>query len=321
MAKSVRTFLADFPPNLGFEATAGQHYMLIDSYESTNAVTTAEGQKLSSIGLYIPAGSLTTSYTGNYEGKEGAATAAKSAAIAAGAIGSKAKNVTGKIAALATALGQTFTKQVTAAADSTGFLSAQGNTPNNHMALVYRGPNSFRQHTFAFKFFPKNSAESETVKKIISEFRFGTLPRMNGGGGLIKDAFFKSPRHHKIRFCQGGSGADGAQSENGYLFEIGTSVITNMVVNYDPQSVVSFHSGGQPVAIDLSLTFQEIELQINTKDSIYSGQGRDALVDATADSQNQSSSQTTSEQQSRSEAALSQQRDTGGSRQNRARDF
>ena len=65
-------FLADFPPNLGFEATAGQHYMLIDSYESTNAVTTAEGQKLSSVGLYIPAGSLTTSYTGNYEGKEGA---------------------------------------------------------------------------------------------------------------------------------------------------------------------------------------------------------------------------------------------------------
>ena len=41
-------FLADFPPNLGFEATAGQHYMLIDSYESTNAVTTAEGEKLSS---------------------------------------------------------------------------------------------------------------------------------------------------------------------------------------------------------------------------------------------------------------------------------
>ena len=53
MATSVRTFLADFPPNLGFEATAGQHYMLIDSYESKNAVTTAEGQKLSSIGLYI----------------------------------------------------------------------------------------------------------------------------------------------------------------------------------------------------------------------------------------------------------------------------
>ena len=27
---------------------------------------------------------------------------------------------------------------------------------NNHMALVYRGPNSFRSHTFNFSFFPKN---------------------------------------------------------------------------------------------------------------------------------------------------------------------
>ena len=297
MAKSVRTFLADFPPNLGFEATAGQHYMLIDSYESTNAVTTAEGQKLSSIGLYIPAGSLTTSYTGNYEGKEGAATAAKMGGSFGKSSQQDQRSVTTRISDFASALSSTLSSKVATAADSTGFISAGGFTPNNHMALVYKGPNSFRQHTFAFKFFPKNSKESETVKKIISEFRFGTLPRMNGGGGLIKDAFFKSPRHHKIRFCQGGTGADAAGSENGYLFEIGMSVITNMVVNYDPQSVVSFHSKGQPVAIDMSLTFQEIKLQINTKDSIYSGQGRDALVDATADSQNQSRSQTTSEQQ------------------------
>jgi len=292
MAKTGNTFLADFPPNLGFEATAGQHYMLIDSYESTNAVMTAEGQKLSSIGLYIPAGSLTTSYTGNYEPKEGAASAARTGGSFTGDA-----SVTTKLSVMASALAKTFTAKVTAAGDTTGFISAQGFSPNNHMALVYKGPNSFRQHTFAFKFFPKNSKESETVKKIISEFRFGTLPRMNGGGGVIKDAFFKSPRHHKIRFCQGGTGADGAQSENGYLFEIGMSVITNMVVNYDPQSVVSFHKEGQPVAIDMSLTFQEIKLQINTKDSIYNNRDRDALVNATADSQNQSRSQTTSEQQ------------------------
>ena len=302
-------FLADFPPNLGFEATAGQHYMLIDSYESTNAVTTAEGQKLSSVGLYIPAGSLTTSYTGNYEGKEGAATAARMGGSFGGSP-SDERSVTAKISDFASSLSSTLGSKVAAAADSTGFISAQGLTPNNHMALVYKGPNSFRQHTFAFKFFPKNSAESETVKKIIAEFRFGTLPRMNSGG-LIKDAFFKSPRHHKIRFCQGGSGADGAGSSNGYLFEIGMSVITNMAVNYDPQSVVSFHKDGQPVEIDMSLTFQEIELQINTKDSIYSGQGRDALVDATADSQNQSSSQTTSEQQAAASLAEVQSAGTG----------
>jgi hypothetical protein len=59
------------------------------------------------------------------------------------------------------------------------------------------------------------------------------------------------------------------------------------------------------------LTFQEIKLPINTKDSIYSGQGRDALVDATADSQNQSSSQTTSEQQAAASLAEVQSAGTG----------
>jgi hypothetical protein len=291
----VTTFITDFPPSLGQEVAGGQHYMIIDSYESKSSVAHDASKHLSSIGLYIPAGSLSTSYTGNYEGKDGGALAANAGGSLLGGRGDN-RSATTRIADLASSIASKIGSTVATAADSTGFLSAQGLTPNNHMALVYKGPNTFRQHTFAFKFFPKNSAESETVKKIIAEFRFGTLPRMNSGG-LIKDSFFKSPRHHKIRFCRGGSGADGAGSSNGYLFEIGMSVITNMAVNYDPQSVVSFHKDGQPVEIDMSLTFQEIELQINTKDSIYSGQGRDALVDATADSQNQSSSQTTSEQQ------------------------
>jgi len=289
----VTTFITDFPPSLGQNVAAGQHYMIIDSYESKSSVAHDASKHLSSIGLYIPAGSLTTSYTGNYEGKDGAGSAAR-----AGGSFTGDASVTTKISKMAAALSQTFSAKVTAAADTTGFISAQGLSPNSHMALVYKGPNTFRQHTFAFKFFPKNKPESKTVRTIIEEFRFGTLPRMSGGSGVITDPFFKSPRHHTINFYRGGSGASGAGSPNTKLFTIGKSVITNMVVNYDPQSVVSFHPDGSPVAIDMTLTFQEIELQINTKDS--TSNGRDALVDAVT--QNQSSSQTTSEQ-SRSEAA------------------
>ena len=297
-------FIADFPPTLGFEANAGQHYMIIDSYESKNAVT-SEGQssdygmstapKLSSIGLYIPAGSLTTSFTGNYEGKEGAATAAR----AAGAILGDESFFT-KFKDVMNAAGQkVFGGAALKADQATGFFSAQGKTPNNHMALVYRGPNTFRQHTFAFKFFPKNSAESETARKIVEELRFGTLPRMSGGtagANSIKDPFFKSPRHHTINFYKGGSGANSRGTKtNTKLFTIGKSVITNLVLNYDPQSVVSFHKDGNPVQIDMTVTFQEIELQINTKDS--TGNGFDRLANQTAINQNQSASQRTSEQQ------------------------
>ena len=253
-------FYADFPSSLGKEVSAGHHYMLIDSFESTNAITTGN-TKLSSIGLYIPAGSLKTSYTGNYEGKEGG----RKAAQIGGSFRGDESFTTG-LAKLSTGVKNTLTSIVSGAADQTGFISAQGFAPNNHMALVYKGPNSFRQHAFTFLFFPKNSSESSKVKQIIDEFKRGTLPRMSGGDAsaqTLSDPFFKSPRQHTIKFCKGAKsvGADG--QENPYLFEIGTSVITQMDVNYDPQSVVGFHDDGHPVSISLSLTFQEIELQIS----------------------------------------------------------
>ena len=69
-------FLADYPPSLGSAAAAGEHYMIIDSFESSNAVTSGD-KKLSSIGLYIPAGSLKTGFKGNYNAKGGAETVAK----------------------------------------------------------------------------------------------------------------------------------------------------------------------------------------------------------------------------------------------------
>ena len=304
-------FLADFPPTLGFEANAGQHYMIINSYESKNAVSSAEvtthhgvseAPKLSSIGLYIPAGSLTTSYTGNYEPKEGAALAARGMNAITGDQGFFAK-----LGDVFTAAGQkAFSGAAMKADQATGFFSAQGKTPNNHMALVYRGPNTFRQHTFAFKFFPKNVAESKTVQSIITELRFGTLPRMSGGNGQLSDPFFKSPRHHTINFYKGGQGVvagdQPSDTANTKLFTIGKSVITNLVLNYDPQSVVSFHKDGSPVQIDMTITFQEIELQINTKDS--TDQGPDALVNQVA--QNQSTSKTTSEQQRVQEVFVNQ---------------
>ena len=175
------TFLADFPPTLGSEVAAGQHYMMIDSYESKNAIS-SEGEKLSSIGLYIPTGSLKTSFTGNYEGKEGMALKAAGGASALG-VGSALKSLFSASDASAAAqdledaasnLGQTasaaFAGVLGKTLDKTGFLSASGKSPNNYMALIYGGPNEFRQHAFAFKFFPKNQAETTTVQAIIEEF-------------------------------------------------------------------------------------------------------------------------------------------------------
>ena len=257
-------FLADFPPSLGSAASAGEHYMIIDSFESANAVTSGD-KKLSSIGLYIPAGSLKTGFKGNYNAKAGAETVAKMGQ-GLGMVGGAGPGGMEKKFDVGTLAAALKTRGLRAAAkfgDTGGFLSAQGKVPNNYTALVYEGPTEFRTHTFDFKFFPKNQTESDTVRAIIEEFRRGTLPRMAAMGGLVKDAFFKSPRQHEIKFCRGGSGASGVGSENSYLFKIDTSVITEMSVNFDPQTTVGFHDDGSPVQIDLSLTFQEIKFQIS----------------------------------------------------------
>ena len=196
-------------------------------------------------------------------------------------------------AAIKTAGAAKLNQLVAAKADTGGFISASGNSPNNYMALVYGGPNTFREHTFAFKFFPKNLTESNTVKAIVEEFKRGTLPRMSSitGGGVtgntLTDPFFKSPRQHKIKLMKGGSGQSRSGGENPYLFEIGTSVITDMKVNYDPQQTVGFHSDGSPVQIDLSLTFKEIAFEIS-QDNV-SGQANVDLSQSIQ--QNQSSVQ------------------------------
>jgi hypothetical protein len=182
---------------------------------------------------------------------------------------------------------------------STGFLSAaHGIAVNNHLALTYRGVSKFREHQFAFSFFPKNVPDSKIVRGIIKDFRDGMLPRMQAGAGLMQAEnrlsapFFNSPRHWTIEFH-----VPGMSAENEFLFKVGKSVITSMDVNHDPNSTVSLHSDGSPVQTVVSLTFQEIEIQVSDDE------GTDR-TEALGQNIN-----------------LAHTRDTSGSRQNRARDF
>jgi hypothetical protein len=145
---------------------------------------------------------------------------------------------------------------------STGFLSAaHGLAVNNHMALTYRGVSKFREHAFVFNFFPKNKDDSKTVSELLADFRNGMLPRMQTAGVMqagnrLSAPFFNSPRHWDIDFHVPGM-------DDAFLFKVGKSVITSMDVNHDPNSTVSLHSDGSPVQTTLSLTFQEIEIQVS----------------------------------------------------------
>jgi len=292
-ASPLKTDNMQYPDTLGQKIAAGQHYMLLTSYESINSMTKRPTTK-SSIALYIPAGGLTTTIGQTYEEIEGGALFAQSGAEAIKQFEARDQEE-GSIAgaALTTAMGMGTARFVSGLKKNVlqrvggGFLQAGlGLAVNNHLSVGYKGPTGFRDHSFAFKFFPKNRSDSDTVKSILEDFQNGSTPRMVGKtslGGVSASGFFKSPRHWEIKFMSGGS-------ENTYLHKIGMSVITQMQTNYDPISMVSFHEDGSPVQIDLNLTFKELQL-VTSKDEVKEGVAdfvaeESARIDAGRPSQN-----------------------------------
>ena len=273
--------IIDYPAGIG--ADAMQPYMLLTSYESKNAIESvgqtkeSRGKAISSIALYIPPNALKTQYTADWQGLEGGALRA----AAGGAISdliSEGEFFAGPGGVGYTGMGTFLWEGLKSAGvgfmgkaarqleKSTGFLSAaHGIAVNNHMALTYRGVSKFREHSFTFNFFPKNDTDAGKIRELLKDFRNGMLPRMGAGtgaemqkGNRLSAPFFSSPRHWTIDFH-----IPTHSEEIDFLFKIGKSVITAMDVNHDPNSTVSLHSDGSPVQTTLTLTFQEIEIQVS----------------------------------------------------------
>ena len=245
-----------YPKSLGKETKQGQHYILFNSYESKSAIS-AEGLMQSSIALYIPPGSLTTSINQQYGDLQGGATmAATRRGIFDG---------TGTWGGFAQGAADVITGIGNSSEKTQNFMAASaGLAKNNHVALAYKGPGQFRTHSFNFSFFPKDDTEAEMVNGIINDFQNGSTPRIVGQTGAstkrITAPFFASPRQWDIKFMIGSkSTTNTGGSTNHFLHQLKRSVITGMTINHDPNSVVSFHEDGSPVTSSLSLTFQEIE--------------------------------------------------------------
>ena len=283
-----------FPRGIG--GNTSQPYMILTSYESKNAIESVgqtfktettkayTGIPLSSIALYIPPNALKQTTTSNWEGVERGALKAGGLQGAMGTWGSDVE-MSDKLSNILTGVGVTaFGEGAKALDKQTGMLSAgAGLAVNNHMAMAYKGPGQFREHEFAFNFFPKSQPDAEDIRKIISDFKSGMLPRMKGPivtkRGALSSPYFRSPRHWDIQFFHVVPGK--GTVSNPYLFDIKKSVITSMTVNHDPNSIVSLHADGTPVQTTLSLTFREIEFPLSgDTDSAHAGlEGLDADID------------------------------------------
>lgn len=131
-----------------------------------------------------------------------------------------------------------------------------GAVKNPMLEMIYRSPN-FRSFTFDFMFYPRSEREAYEVQRIIERFRFHQAPEFekNTMGFLVPPSEFDIGLYY-------------AGNSNPNLPTITTCVLTNMDVNYAPNGFSAYEvpgidapflgGTGMPVAIQLTLNFQEV---------------------------------------------------------------
>jgi hypothetical protein len=137
----------------------------------------------------------------------------------------------------------------------------------------------FRTFDFTFNFRPKNSDEALIMMTICKLFRFHAHPELNPSM-----AYLLTPSEFQITFIDlknpnpdGDIGAmfgsdqqtSGYAHENQWINKIGRCALTSVTVDYHPNNVSNTFEDGIPIAVDLTLSFTEMEAI--TRNHIHAG--------------------------------------------------
>lgn len=120
-----------------------------------------------------------------------------------------------------------------------------GSTPNPHVAVTFNNV-KLRTFSFTWKFSPTSAAESESLRKIIRMMQRRILPERNS------NFLLRYPNQVQIQL---------KPDPLNQLFRFKPAVITDLVVNYAPNGVPSFFKDDMPTDVELSLSFQEIQIR------------------------------------------------------------
>ena len=124
-----------------------------------------------------------------------------------------------------------------------------GIAPAAMQEMIFNGID-YRTFSFTFKFTPRSKKESDVVNNILHAIKDAMLPERYGKGQSI--AAYKVPHEFVIRFMQG-------KAINPYINQIGLWACTGVDIDYGSDKF-STHPSGDPVSIDATLTFRELEL-------------------------------------------------------------
>lgn len=131
---------------------------------------------------------------------------------------------------------------------------------NPRTEYIYSSP-VFQTHQFDFMFYPRSELEAESVLEIIRMFNFHSAPELKRG---TAGQFLVPPSEFAIKFYYNGK-------ENFNIRQIKKKcVLTSMTTDYAPNGFKTYESSdgdltpsvggtGMPVAIRLTLMFQELE--------------------------------------------------------------
>ena len=149
-----------------------------------------------------------------------------------------ASGMTGK------ALESFFTEQLTGTTD---LLSrTEGAVLNPNMELLFKGP-ALRAFSFSWKMSPRDEKESIVIAKIIRMFKQSMAPQKTKAG-----SFLKAPSIYQLTFQQG-------TGPHKFLPKIKECALNDCTVNYTPDGGYMTYDNSSMVAVEMSLSFQEME--------------------------------------------------------------
>ena len=137
-----------------------------------------------------------------------------------------------------------FTEQLTGTTDL--LARTTGAVANPNMELLFKGP-ALRSFTFSWKMSPRDQKESIVIAKIIRMFKQSMAPQKTEAG-----LFLKAPNIYKLQFNQG-------TDRHKFLPRMKECALNNCAVNYTPDGGYITYENAAMVALEMSLSFQEME--------------------------------------------------------------
>lgn len=130
--------------------------------------------------------------------------------------------------------------------------SATRTVVNPKKDLLFKGIER-RDFTFDYQFVPRSAAEAEEVANIIQTFRLFSAPEVVQG---TDNFLYTYPAEFDIEYI---FNKDGVEEQNKYINKISSCVLESVLVNYSPNGSFQSLQNGEPVQVNMTLHFKEIE--------------------------------------------------------------